>query len=238
MLQSSEEFKLTITPVKVTALPSEEAIIAAGQHIIQTTSSWKPGKTYHHKVKTFRRGKLPEDGAPWHCRVSEHTAQDASFDQLWEKLGTVKEAHEKEFIHNIRSATKVKDLSPTAAIWTMCYTFTPPVSPRVFTVLKVSHLDETTPRTGIVVSIPVDLSVPESEDLLKFEESGVKGRYVSIERFVELEGGKTEWRMATSSTPGGNIPAFLSEGMMDDRIAQDVPLFLKWLHKKVGAAEA
>lgn len=71
-----------------------------------------------------------------------------------------------------------------------------------------------------MVSIPVDLSVPESEDLLKFEESGVKGRYVSIERFVELEGGKTEWRMATSSTPGGNIPAFLSEGMMDDRIAQ------------------
>ena len=78
-------------------LPSEEAIIAAAQRLIQTTSTWKPGKTYHKTVKTYHRGKLPEDGAPWHCRVSEHNAKDGSFDLLWEKLGTVKEAHEKEY---------------------------------------------------------------------------------------------------------------------------------------------
>jgi Protein of unknown function (DUF3074) len=121
----------------------------------------------------------------------------------------------------------------------MYYTFTPPVSPRIFTVLKVRHLEEATPRTGfvlihqvsnfplkrllfrsIMVSIPVDLAVPGSEDLLKIEGSGVKGRYVSVERLMELENGKIEWRMATSSTPGGNIPAFLSESMMDEKIAQ------------------
>jgi Protein of unknown function (DUF3074) len=71
-----------------------------------------------------------------------------------------------------------------------------------------------------MVSIPVDLTVPGSEELLKLEESGVKGRYVSVERLIELENGKTEWRMATSSNPGGNIPGFLSESMMDDKIAQ------------------
>jgi len=41
-------------------------------------------------------------------------------------------------------------LSPTAQIWTLYYTFTPPVSPRVFTVVQVTHLSETTPRTGYV----------------------------------------------------------------------------------------
>jgi hypothetical protein len=131
------------------------------------------------------------------------------------------------------------DVSPSAAIWTMCYTFTPPISPRVFTVLKVTHLEETSPRTGLVllqykcdlplclslfrsyiVGIPVDLTVSGSEDLLKFEESGVKGRYVSIDRLMELEDGRTEWRMATSSTPGGSIPEFLSESLMDDTITQ------------------
>lgn len=80
-----------------------------------------------------------------------------------------------------------------------------------------------------MVSIPIDLTVPGSEDLLKLEESGVKGRYVSVDRLIELEDGKTEWRMATSGTPGGNIPVFLSESMMDDNIAQDVPHFFKWL---------
>jgi len=151
---------------------------------------------------------------------------------MWEKLGTVQEAYDKEYIHDIRKVTKVKDLSPTAAIWSMLYSLTPPVSNRVFTVLKVTHFQETSPRTGLVVSIPVDLTAPGSEDLLRFEELGVKGRYVSVERLMELEGGETEWRMATSGTSGGNIPGFISEFVMPSKIAQDVPLFFKWLHAK------
>ena len=68
--------------------------------------------------------------------------------------------------------------------------------------------------------MPVDLTVPGAEGLLKLEEVGVKGRYVSVDRFIELENGKTEWRMATSGTPGGNIPLFISESLMDENIAQ------------------
>jgi hypothetical protein len=71
-----------------------------------------------------------------------------------------------------------------------------------------------------MVSIPVDLTVPGSQELLKFEGAGVKGHYVSIERFMELEGGKTEWRMATSSKVGGNIPRFISDRAMAERISQ------------------
>ena len=47
----------------------------------------------------------------------------------------------------------------------------------------------------------------------------MKGRYVSVERIMELDNGNTEWRMATSSTPGGFIPNFLVESTMAKKIA-------------------
>ena len=47
----------------------------------------------------------------------------------------------------------------------------------------------------------------------------MKGRYVSVERIVELDNGNTEWRMATSSTPGGFLPNFLVESTMAKTIA-------------------
>lgn len=52
------------------------------------------------------------------------------------------------------------------------------------------------------------------------EETAIKGRYVSVERLTELENGNTEWRMATSSTPGGSIPTFIVENSMASKIAE------------------
>lgn len=69
----------------------------------------------------------------------------------------------------------------------------------------------------MIVSIPIDLSV--DEELAKIEEMGTKGRYVSVERLLELGDGKIEWRMATSSTPGGRIPSFVSEHSLPGQIA-------------------
>ncbi|PBK97070.1 hypothetical protein ARMGADRAFT_1077180 [Armillaria gallica] len=223
-------FKLTITPLKPADIPSEAAILSAGESLLKSTSSWKPGKTYHKTVKTYSRGKEAGDGAPWHCRISEHAPAQATFDQMWGKLGTNKPENEKEYMAIIDKVTKVKDISPTQSIWTLHYKFPPPVQPRVFTVLQVVHLTETSPRTGVVVSIPIDLSSPEDADLAKLEEKGVKGRYVSVEQLAELENGNTEWRMATSSTPGGLIPSFLTESTMNSTIAEDVSHFMKWLH--------
>lgn len=64
------------------------------------------------------------------------------------KIGAYKSNLNRRFIPEIHKVTKVKDVSPTSSIWTMYYTFTPPVSPRVFTVLQVTHLEETSPRSG------------------------------------------------------------------------------------------
>ncbi|KAK7693757.1 hypothetical protein QCA50_003329 [Cerrena zonata] len=223
----SDEFELTVTPLKVSEIPSEDAILKAGRAILESTSSWKEGKTYHHNVKTLSRGKGPKDGANWHCRVSKHTKDDATFEEFWGKLGENKAENEKEFIHVIKKVTLVKKLSETQSIWTLYYTFPPPVSPRVFTVLQTTLLEPDPHRTGLVISIPIDLS--DDPELAKLEEHGVKGRYTSVERLSESEDGTVEWHMATSSTPGGSIPTFVTERSMPGQIAQDVPHFLKWL---------
>jgi len=232
----SSDYQLSIKPLKVSEIPPEETIVSLGNAILDSTPSWKPGKSYQkNTVKTSSRPKGLGDGAPWHCRTSEHTAEDATFDEFWSKLGVNKAENEMQYIPDIKKVALVKQISPTQSIWTLYYTFPPPVSPRVFTVLQTTHLSETSPRTGLIVSIPIDLS--DSPDLAKVEEKGVKGRYVSVERLKELDDGKVEWKMATSSTPGGNIPSFIAESSMDSTISHDVTHFLHWLHSLKGKSE-
>ncbi|OJA11219.1 hypothetical protein AZE42_12998 [Rhizopogon vesiculosus] len=224
-------YQLSIEPTRPADIPPEGTILALGREVLESTKSWKAGKTYAKgTVQTLSRAKRSGDGAAWHSRLSKHTKEDATFDEFWSKLGINKAENEKEFISAIKKVTLVKRISDTQSIWTMYYTFPPPVSPRVFTVLQTIHLDESSPRTGMVVSIPVDLSGLGDEELANLEEKGTKGRYVSVERLVELEDGKVEWQMATSSTPGGSIPSFIAESSMAGQISADVPHFLKWFH--------
>lgn len=73
---------------------------------------------------------------------------------------------------------------------------------------------------SIVVSIPITLSSPGDEEFAVLEEKGVKGRYASIERILELPGDKVEWRMATSSSAGGRIPQFITDAVLPEAIAK------------------
>ncbi|KAI0780672.1 hypothetical protein BD413DRAFT_464425 [Trametes elegans] len=239
---SHSDLHLSITPIKSSEIPSEDAIIAAGKQLLEGTSSWKQGKAYQHNtVKTFSRPKGPKDGAGWFGRVSEHTTQDASFDEFWSKLGNAdnKAENEMQYIPEIKKVTLIKRISPTQSVWTLFYHFPPPVSPRVFTVVQTTQLEGTDgSRTGYIVSLPVDVS--DNAEYAKLEEKGVKGRYVSVERLRERADGTVEWRMATSSTPGGRIPQFVAESSMASTISKDVTHFLHWLHankKETGPAE-
>ncbi|KXN91502.1 hypothetical protein AN958_00764 [Leucoagaricus sp. SymC.cos] len=155
-----------------------------------------------------------------------------------------KAVNEKEFIQIINKVTQVKELSPTAQIWTLLYKFPFPVTNRIFTVLQVVHKEGTALPSGLIVSIPIDLS--EHKELQKYEEKGERAYYVSVERVKQLENGNVEWRMATSSDVGGLIPKFATEMSMPKSIAevsislraldrlgtiypiQDVPHFLQW----------
>lgn len=109
------EAKLTITSIKPSGMqrlvslyiagqlihntveiPSEEVILSASEALIESSTSWKEGKVYHKVVKTYSRAKGPGDGAPWHCRVSVHKPDEATFDQMWSKLGHDKAKNEME----------------------------------------------------------------------------------------------------------------------------------------------
>ncbi|KAG8217565.1 hypothetical protein J3R82DRAFT_5716 [Butyriboletus roseoflavus] len=52
------------------------------------------------------------------------------------------------FIGAIKKVALVKRISETQTIWTLYYTFPPPISPRVFTVLQTVHLVESAPKSG------------------------------------------------------------------------------------------
>jgi len=227
----SSTFKLTIaTELRLEELPSDEQVVAAGREVLEATNGWKKGKKYQKNiVQHYSRPKGPDDGAAWHCRVSEHTPAEATFDEFWSKIGSNHSENEKEYIEVVKKATLVKKISATQEIWTMYYEFPSfGVSSRVFTVLQVTHYDESSsPRTGLFISIPLDLS--SDPELAKLEDKRVKGRYVSVESIKELPSGNTEWRMATSGHPGGRIPTFLVESSMAGSISQDVPHFLRWL---------
>ncbi|KAF5368595.1 hypothetical protein D9758_002447 [Tetrapyrgos nigripes] len=230
-LNMTNNFELTISsPLKPAGIPLEDAVIAAGRELLASTASWKQGKTYRKVVKTLSRAKDPRDAAGWHCRVSEHKPEEAKFDEMWETLGKNNAMTQLQFVPEIKEAIKVKEISPTASIWSFTYKLPPPFSPRVYTVLQVTHLDDVSPRSVIVVSVPIDLS--EDPGLAESTGKGVKGRYVVVERFMELENGNTEWRMATTGTAGGSIPAAIVEWTMASKISEDVPNFMRWLRRR------
>ncbi|KAI9466168.1 hypothetical protein BJY52DRAFT_329974 [Lactarius psammicola] len=234
----SSSFKLTIArELRPNELPSDEQVIAAAREVLEASKGWKKGKVYQkNTVRTYARPKGPGDGASWHCRVSEHTEAEATFDEFWSKIGINHSENETEYIDVVKKATLIKKISTTQEIWSSYYEFPSfGVSPRVFTVLQVTHYEPSSPRAGLFVSIPVDLT--SEPELAKLEERGVKGRYVSVESLTELPSGKTEWRMATSSSPGGRIPALLVENTMASTISADVPHFLKWFQTVRGATE-
>ena len=137
----------------------------------------------------------------------------------------------------------------------MYYELNPVLSPRVFTVLQVKELSESDSRregyalhsvssfpsaasqangpqtSRIIVSIPITLSSPEDEALAALEEKGVKGRYASVERILELPGDMIEWRMALSSSPGGLIPQFITDSVVPQEVSKVGPnLFNVLIH--------
>ena len=75
---------------------------------------------------------------------------------------------------------------------------------------------------SVVVSIPINLSPTEDEELAALEEKGVKARYASVERILELPDDRVEWRMATSSSAGGLVPQFMNNFALPGAISKVV----------------
>jgi len=124
------------------------------------------------------------------------------------------------------------------------YTFGPLLAQRTFTVLLVTSMSYSSAndmKEGWVVSVPFDTSTdPECQQLEGMWGKGgrggvgVRGKYAAVEWIREVGDGKLEWRMATTSSPGGRIPKFLAEAATPKAIARDVKHFLDWKGRNRG----
>lgn len=99
---------------------------------------------------------------------------------MWNGLGVNKAEKEKEFvclscpsseaslyessryIEDLKKVTLIKQISSTESIWNTYYHIPPPLSHRIFTVLQVTRLEETSPRTGYVFFLNTDVIKPSS----------------------------------------------------------------------------
>ena len=97
---SGERFTSTIgPPVSDCAIeiPSEDSIVEVGRSIMEHSKTWKQGRSFvQGTVRTYARPKGPTESAGWHCRVSEHSKEEATFDEFWNKLGENKAENEKK----------------------------------------------------------------------------------------------------------------------------------------------
>jgi hypothetical protein len=82
-------------------LPTDEQALAAGRELLEASNGWKKGKMYQNNtVQTCSRPKGTGDGASWHCRVSEHSPEEVTFDEFWGKIGINHSENEKEYVRN------------------------------------------------------------------------------------------------------------------------------------------
>lgn len=76
-------------------------MLASARALVADIKTWKQGKTINDGVHIYSKRA---SGAPagWHCRISEHAAADATFDEFWAKLGVDKADNEVLCVGGLR----------------------------------------------------------------------------------------------------------------------------------------
>ncbi|BGP14500.1 hypothetical protein JCM10213_003086 [Rhodosporidiobolus nylandii] len=240
------------------ALSSVNLLLASLPAAKPSSTVWHPKRLYHTKTyptqtwSSGRRETVPgtgaTDGFRWHVRQSKHPREDGTYEQFKDGLLVDHSKKESEYIESCTEAKLVKTVFPgELEVWQTKYNNSP-ASNRDFTFLLLTR--DTTPapsasqtsapshaeslvspgpkplRSFVVVSIPADVPA---------EKGFVRGRYVSLEHVQETEEGGVVWTMAVSSDPGGWVPKLISEHVMPQKIAEDVPSFIEWLTKRPAA---
>ena len=126
-------------------------------------------------------------------------------------------------LSGLMKVARVRYISELQSIWTTLFSAVAPLSPRIYTIYQTSWLVEYSHRQRgcvrylicayssltecrIIVTLPVDLSRRDIEDISDLEERGIRGRYVAIEHLQEIDGDVIEWRRVSCRDPGGMIP--------------------------------
>ncbi|KAJ1302529.1 hypothetical protein OPQ81_002846 [Rhizoctonia solani] len=217
--RNKTRYEFGLTPVTHNNIPPLKVLLESANALLASTVRWPPGKTYYDGlVQTFSH-KEPS-GPNWHGRISYHPIDQGTFHEFWEVIGTRHCQAQEEYVPELVSTAHLEPyLDGDYNGWTYHYSYSPPVSPRTFTVLLATSLDDKPPREGWVINIPFD--VGDNEGLKALEEKGVRGRFTSVDRLLEVDG-KVEWMAVMMYQIGGSIPNFISERGMPRQLAERV----------------
>ncbi|KAF8323958.1 hypothetical protein DL93DRAFT_58596 [Clavulina sp. PMI_390] len=223
-------YELSLRPVTERRCPTFERLLDRTRALTAASANWEAGKTVGG-VRTFSLKPLEGKGPRWWARVSEHEPRHgkSSFDLLYAMFTKDRFQNEREFNKNLESAQYLKNCQ-WGEVWSLHYVFPAPISPRSSTILTVTHLETVTPRIFWVISIPFKVDADDIA-LSLFVEAGVPAQVCSVERFRELDGGRCEWLCASTMSPGGSIPLWLSEHFALKRTTSIVPKVDQFLEK-------
>ncbi|KAB5591953.1 hypothetical protein CTheo_4585 [Ceratobasidium theobromae] len=242
--RNKSNYEFSLAPITKNNIPPLAVLIESANALLASSVRWPPGKTFcNGLVQTFSH-KEPS-GPNWHGRLSYHPIEHGTFHDFWQVIGSSSQFHtlqaliacnisgvrhsqaQEEYVPELVSATHLEPfLDGDYNGWTYHYTYSPPVSPRTFTVLLATVLDDKPPRQGWVINIPFD--VGDNEGLKALEEKGVRGRFTSVERLLEVND-QVEWMGVTMYQIGGSIPNFISERQMPKQLAERVPQVLEYM---------
>ncbi|KAI5481756.1 hypothetical protein MNV49_000033 [Pseudohyphozyma bogoriensis] len=177
------------------------------------------------------------NGVAWHMRTSTIASDQYPY-HVWHDALAVD--HAKKEAEYIASLSRVVDVDGAGTILKL-YALPFPTTNRSF-LAHLIVLETETPsptadapplRSFQVFSLPASTPKPLPED-----KGYVRGSYVAVEEIREVVGedGKLviEWRCASQSTPGGNIPTRIAQSHMASSMASDIPAIFAWLAKQYG----
>ncbi|KAF8753650.1 hypothetical protein RHS01_06534 [Rhizoctonia solani] len=199
--RNKTRYEFGLTPVTKNNIPPLNVLLDAANALLASTVRWPPGKTYYDgMVQTFSH-KEPS-GPNWHGRLrralfvlpsSYHPAEQGTFHEFWEVIGTRHCQAQEEYVPELVSATHLEpylDGDYNGTTLSIHDSMLPKPHVHFFSVLLATSLDDNPPRQAWVINIPFD--VGDNEGLKALEERGVRGRFTSVDRLLEVDG-KVEW---------------------------------------------
>ncbi|ELU40238.1 hypothetical protein AG1IA_05734 [Rhizoctonia solani AG-1 IA] len=253
--RNKTRYEFGLTPVtkntRCSDIPPLNVLLDAANALLASTVRWPPGKTYYDgMVQTFshkepsgpnwhgrlRTGNVPRVlGSHWCVLICERALTSIIYSTL--NAGTRHCQAQEEYVPELVSATHLEPyLDGDYNGWTYHYTYSPPVSPRTFTVLLATSLDDNPPRQAWVINIPFDVGDNERSK----KEASVAGsrRSTASSKLMEKWNGckprqdnpfLSRARGATMYQIGGSIPNFIPERGMPRQIAERVAQVVEYM---------
>ncbi|CAD6584290.1 MAG: hypothetical protein TREMPRED_003790 [Tremellales sp. Tagirdzhanova-0007] len=166
------------------------------------------------------------------------TAPSGLYERFRRGLLEYHSENEREYIEACRETECLQVFQAhVAEVWRLTYVTPPPTNPRTFVVLLLSREVKSGPpgqrcfMNGESEGSIIDAwkSLKRRASLATVRAPGLPGKGPWREFTCER---KVEWKMATSSDAGGNIPRFMTNSSLASSISEDVPSFLKWMVRR------